>query len=161
MVAATITDESLFERMTSWENLQAAARKARLGKRRQHEVARFELERERELLRLRDELCVTERTGRGGTGRSMSPSRSRSISPSRASISAMSSSVSGDGRFIQWTIVHVAMTKTTTPSTGGISHSQGCVSMRSYSVGVVAGPPLAAGMGVPHSGHRSSLALRS
>ena len=50
--------------MTSWSNLQAAARKARLGKRRQYDVAWFELDRERELLRLRDEL--RDRTYRPG-----------------------------------------------------------------------------------------------
>ena len=55
----------LFERLTSWENLLRAARQARRGKRRQPEVAAFELERERELLRIQDELrSGTYRPGR-------------------------------------------------------------------------------------------------
>ena len=48
--------EGFFARLTSWPNLLKAARKARLGKRRQSGVAAFEMERERELLRLQSEL---------------------------------------------------------------------------------------------------------
>lgn len=58
MVAEPETKRSLFDRLTSWSNLLRAARKARLGKRRQHEVAAFELDRERELLRLQTELRI-------------------------------------------------------------------------------------------------------
>lgn len=61
MDASTASGE-LWERLTSWPNLLAAARQARRGKRHQAHVARFELERERELLRLQEEL-------RGGTYR--------------------------------------------------------------------------------------------
>lgn len=50
------TTTSLFEQLISWENLLAAAKRARRGKRRQPAVAGFELERERELLALQDEL---------------------------------------------------------------------------------------------------------
>ena len=56
MVEAAEESEALFDRLTSWENLYRAARRARLGKRRQEEVARFELDREYELLRVQDEL---------------------------------------------------------------------------------------------------------
>jgi len=56
MVETATTQDTLFDRLTSWENLAAAARKTRLGKRRFADCARFELERERELLRLQDEL---------------------------------------------------------------------------------------------------------
>ncbi|MBU0719465.1 MAG: hypothetical protein KJ749_14555 [Planctomycetes bacterium] len=47
---------ALFERLTAWENLVAAARKTRLGKRNRGDCAALELERERELLRLQVEL---------------------------------------------------------------------------------------------------------
>jgi retron-type reverse transcriptase len=56
MAEAAAELPSLFERLTSWSNLLQAARQARLGKRSQPEVAAFELERERELLRIQDEL---------------------------------------------------------------------------------------------------------
>jgi retron-type reverse transcriptase len=55
MVATTPTTDD-WERLTSWENLVRSTRRARLGKRRQTEIAAFELEREAELIRLRDEL---------------------------------------------------------------------------------------------------------
>ncbi|MBN1347718.1 MAG: RNA-directed DNA polymerase [Phycisphaerae bacterium] len=58
---------SLWDELTSWRNLVAAARKARLGKRRQPEVARFELERERELLGL--QRALRDRTYRPGAYR--------------------------------------------------------------------------------------------
>lgn len=54
MAAASATEQTLFERLTGWSNLLSAARLARRGKRRQPEVAGFELERERELLRLQE-----------------------------------------------------------------------------------------------------------
>jgi len=47
---------SLFAELTSWENLVRAARKTRLGKRRQAACAAFEWDREGQLLRLQDEL---------------------------------------------------------------------------------------------------------
>jgi retron-type reverse transcriptase len=50
------TATTLWDQLTSWENLLAAARKTRRGKRRFADCARFELERERELLRLQVEL---------------------------------------------------------------------------------------------------------
>lgn len=56
MAQAAATQHALFDRLTCWENLVAAARKTRLGKRRHADCAHFELERERELLRLQDEL---------------------------------------------------------------------------------------------------------
>ena len=56
MVETATTENSLFDRLTSWENLYRAARKTRLGKRRHADCAGFELERERELLRLQEEL---------------------------------------------------------------------------------------------------------
>ena len=56
MAQAAAAQESLFDQLTSWENLVAAARKTRLGKRRCADCARFELERERELLWLQGEL---------------------------------------------------------------------------------------------------------
>ena len=56
MVEAAAEHADLFERLTSWENLLRAARQARRGKRRQPDVAAFELERERELLHLQDQL---------------------------------------------------------------------------------------------------------
>lgn len=62
MVETATTQDRLFDRLTGWQNLVAAARKTRLGKRRYADCARFELERERELLRLQDEL--RERTYR-------------------------------------------------------------------------------------------------
>ncbi|MCK6484022.1 MAG: RNA-directed DNA polymerase [Phycisphaerae bacterium] len=55
-MAETAAAGEFWERLTSWPNLVRAARKARLGKRHQPEVAGFELERERELLRIQDEL---------------------------------------------------------------------------------------------------------
>lgn len=64
MAEAATTQDSLFDRLTGWENLVAAARKTRRGKRRCADCAGFELERERELLRLQDEL--RERTYRPG-----------------------------------------------------------------------------------------------
>lgn len=64
MVETAGTQTPLFDELTSWENLYRAARKTRLGKRRCHDAARFELERERELLRLQDEL----RNGTYGPG---------------------------------------------------------------------------------------------
>lgn len=56
MVETTATGMPLFDRLTSWPNLLAAARKTRKGKRRYEETARFELERERELLRIQEAL---------------------------------------------------------------------------------------------------------
>lgn len=56
MAEAATTQDALFDQLTSWENLVAAARKTRRGKRRFEECARFELEREQELLRLQEEL---------------------------------------------------------------------------------------------------------
>jgi len=56
-MAETATfDSELMTNLTSWHNLVAAARKARLGKRRQFEVASFDFERERELQRMQHEL---------------------------------------------------------------------------------------------------------
>lgn len=55
-MAETAARDSLFDRLTSWENLLAAARKTRRGKRRNGDCAEFELDRERELLRLQHEL---------------------------------------------------------------------------------------------------------
>jgi retron-type reverse transcriptase len=55
-MAEAAAESSLFDELTSWGNLYRAARKTRRGKRRNHEAARFELERERELLRLQHEL---------------------------------------------------------------------------------------------------------
>jgi len=48
--------DALYDKLTRWENLLRAARKTRLGKRRFDECARFEWDRERELLRIQDEL---------------------------------------------------------------------------------------------------------
>lgn len=56
MAQAAAKTDQLFKELTSWRNLIAAARKARLGKRTQWHVAQFELNRERELLRLQDAL---------------------------------------------------------------------------------------------------------
>lgn len=56
MVETCDRQKTLFEQMTDWGNLYRAAKKARLGKRSVPEVARYELEREHELLRLQDEL---------------------------------------------------------------------------------------------------------
>ena len=47
---------NLWEQVTSFGNLVAAARRARRGKRGLEAVARFEFELERELIRLQDEL---------------------------------------------------------------------------------------------------------
>jgi retron-type reverse transcriptase len=47
---------SLWDRLTSWENLLEAARKAERGKRLRGDVAQFNSRREQELLRLREEL---------------------------------------------------------------------------------------------------------
>ena len=62
MVEATTTQTSLFDELSSWENLYRAARKTRLGKRSSVDCARFELERERELMRLQDELRTVLRS---------------------------------------------------------------------------------------------------
>jgi retron-type reverse transcriptase len=56
MAQAAAAETALFDRLTCWENLLAAARQTRRGKRRRTDRARFELERERELLRLQHEL---------------------------------------------------------------------------------------------------------
>ncbi len=65
MAQAATAEGSLFERLTSWENLLSAARKARRGKRRHANCAVFELERERGLLRLQQQLRArTYRPGR-------------------------------------------------------------------------------------------------
>ncbi len=56
MDSTTKSASTEFARLTSWENLLRSARKARLGKRSQPEVAAFELEREYELLKLQREL---------------------------------------------------------------------------------------------------------
>lgn len=72
---------TLFDRVTDWSNLLAAARKARRGKRRRPDVAAFEFERERELLRLQTEL--KDRTYELGTYRAFEISR-----PKRRLISA-------------------------------------------------------------------------
>ena len=67
---------NLWERLVSFPNLLLAARKARKGKRDRRDVAAFEYDAERELLRIRDEL----QSGAypfGRTTRSRSPSRSR------------------------------------------------------------------------------------
>lgn len=55
-MAEAAAQDNLFDQLTGWENLYRAARKTRLGKRRYADCASFELERERELLRLQDEL---------------------------------------------------------------------------------------------------------
>ncbi len=69
MVQATAAagQAGLFDRLTGWENLYRAARKARRGKRRHPDVARFELDRERQLLRIQHELRT--RTYRPGSYR--------------------------------------------------------------------------------------------
>lgn len=65
-MAATAAEQGeLFERLTSWANLLSAARKTRRRKRRIPECARFELDRERELLRLQDELRARTYQPRG------------------------------------------------------------------------------------------------
>ena len=56
MVEAAAKSKTLFDELSSWENLYRAARKTRRGKRRYSAAARFELERERELLRVQEEL---------------------------------------------------------------------------------------------------------
>lgn len=56
MVETATAPRSLFDELTGWENLYRAARKTRLGKRRHADAAGFELERERELLGLQEEL---------------------------------------------------------------------------------------------------------
>lgn len=56
MAEAATNQGELFARLTSWGNLLRAARKTRRGKRQYAECAAFELERERELLRIQDEL---------------------------------------------------------------------------------------------------------
>ena len=56
MVETAAKPASLFDQLTSWENLYRAARKTRRGKRRHGDAARFELEREPELLCLQEEL---------------------------------------------------------------------------------------------------------
>ena len=68
MAQAATGQTPLFDELTSWRNLYRAARKTRLGKRQHFDTARFELERERELLILQDELRT--RTYRPGKYRS-------------------------------------------------------------------------------------------
>jgi len=48
--------DNLFDRLTSWENLLSAARKTRRGKRSHADCARFEFEREHELVSLQEQL---------------------------------------------------------------------------------------------------------
>ena len=68
MVETPAESTALFDKLTSWENLYRAARKTRRGKRWYSAAARFELERERELLRLQKQLRT--RTYRPGPYRS-------------------------------------------------------------------------------------------
>ena len=83
MAETATTQDTLFDQLTSWENLYGAARKTRLGKRRYADCARFELERERQLLRLQEELRA--RTYRPGPYRTFYVSE-----PKRRMISAAS-----------------------------------------------------------------------
>ena len=71
---------NLWDTLVSWPNLLLAARKARTGKRRRPVVARFELQREWHLLKLRDELQAEIYTPRPFTTHRITHPKPRLIS---------------------------------------------------------------------------------